>query len=105
MHETALNGDYKKGNREAKKLIKIFKMMEQDVEWGHGCIDRMICNENDDVKVKMAAYCLALDYRVDDAVAILERIASDPATGIFGFNAEMTLKVWRKNGYLKLYRK
>ena len=102
--ETLLNGDYKKGNREGKKLIKIYKMMEQNIEWGHRCIDQLICNDHIEVKAEMAGYCLAMGYRVDDAVSLLEKIASDSSNGILGFNAKMTLKVWREKGYLKLYQ-
>jgi len=40
---------------------------------------------------------------VEDAEKILQEIASDKSNGILGFNAEMTLKVWKEQGYLKIY--
>ena len=46
---------------------------------------------------------LSLNYNIDYVVSVLQEIADNPDNGIFGFNAEMTLKVWRKNGFLKLY--
>ena len=55
------------------------------------------------IKTKAAAYCLSMNYNIDYAVSVLQEIADNPDNGIFGFNAEMTLKVWRKNGYLKIY--
>lgn len=80
-------------------------MMEKDPEWAHKCIDKLIVKENVVLKTKMAAYCLALGYKVEEAVTVLEKVSSDSSNGIFGFNAQMTLKVWRENGYLKIYQK
>ena len=48
-------------------------------------------------------YCLSMNYNIDYAVSVLQEIADNPDNGIFGFNAEMILKVWIKNGYLKIY--
>ena len=57
------------------------------------------------VRIKAAAYCLALNWNIAEAEETLAAIAADPDTGIFGFNAEMTLKVWRTDGELKMYQK
>ena len=51
------------------------------------------------------AHCLSLRICVDEAEKVLEKAAEDKNNGIFSFNAEMTLKVWRENGYLKMYPK
>ncbi len=102
MYLATLDGKYKIGNREGKKLSKIFFMMEKDIEWGQKCIDKMIQSDNVVLKTEMAAYSLALNYNIDRAVSVLEHIANDPLNGIFGFNAKMTLKVWKENGCLKI---
>ena len=36
---------------------------------------------------------------------VLLEIGNDPANGIFGFNAKMTLKVWQDQGELNMYQK
>ena len=103
MYDATLSGDYKTNNREGKRLTQIYKIFESDNEYGYKCIDRLIESNNVVIKTKAAAYCLSLDYNTDYAVSVLQEIAENPDAGIFGFNAEMTLKVWREKGYLKLY--
>lgn len=103
MYDATLSGDYKTNNREGKRLTQIYKIFESDNEYGYKCIDRLIESNNVVIKTEAAAYCLSLDYNTDYAVSVLQEIAENPDAGIFGFNAEMTLKVWREKGYLKLY--
>jgi len=103
MYDATLSGDYKTNNREGKRLTKIYKLFELNYEFGYQCIDKLIKSNNVVIKTKAAAYCLSMNYNIDYAVSVLQEIADNPDNGIFGFNAEMTLKVWRKNGYLKIY--
>ena len=103
MYDATLNGDYKKNNREGAKLTKIFKYFEQNRELAYECISEMFNSKNVVVKTKAAAYCLALNERTALAEQVLEEIANEPSNGILGFNAEMTLKVWKKQGFLKIY--
>ena len=103
MYDATLSGDYKTNNREGKRLTQIYKLFELNNEFGYQCIDRLIRSNNVVIKTKAAAYCLSMNYNIDYAVSVLQEIADNPDNGIFGFNAEMTLKVWRKNGYLKIY--
>lgn len=103
MYRATLNGNYKANNREGKRLIKIFKYFENNKEFALECINEMLRSENVVVRTKAAAYCLALNENVDAAVKVLSEISSDEANGIFGFNAKMTLDVWKKQGYLQIY--
>lgn len=103
MYKATLEGDYKANNKEGKKLIKIFKYFENDREFARSCIMDLFNSENVVVKTEAAAYCLALNENVDMAEAVLREISADPENGIFGFNARMTLKVWKEQGYLHLY--
>ncbi|MBR1599901.1 MAG: hypothetical protein IJ661_13465 [Lachnospiraceae bacterium] len=104
MYVATLSGDYKTNNKEGKRLTELFKIFEKETEFGYHCIDKLIKSNNVVIVTKAAAYCLALGYNVDYAVSVLQNIANDSDNGIFGFNAEMTLKVWEKNGYLKIYQ-
>ena len=103
MYDATLSGDYKTNNREGKRLTKIYKLFELNNVFGYQCIDRLINSNNVVIRTKAAAYCLSLNYNIDYAVSVLQEIAENPDNGIFGFNAEMTLKVWKRNGYLKIY--
>lgn len=103
MYYATLSGDYKTNNKEGSRLINLYKLFEKDRAFGYQCIDKLLESHNVVVKTKAAAYCLALEYKTEYAISVLQEISSDPQNGIFGFNAEMTMKTWRKNGYLKIY--
>lgn len=105
MYQATLDGDYKKNNIEGNKLTKIFKQLEQDREMSEDCISELLKSKNVVVRSKAAAYCLALKDRTDIAERVLEEISDNPNNGIFGFNAKMTLKVWREKGELEIYKK
>ena len=104
MKESILSGEYKRHNKENAKLIKFFKEFEKNQSLGYECIDRLLESSNVVIQTKAAAYCLALNYRVKYAEKKLQKISANSENGIFGFNAEMTLKEWNKKGYLKIYR-
>lgn len=104
MYDATLSGDYKINNKEGKRLTKLFKVFEKEINFGHQCIDKLFESDNVVIKSEAAAYCLALNYNVEYAIQVLQGIADNSDNGIFGFNAEMTLKVWKKNGYLKIYQ-
>ena len=90
-------------NREGAKLIKFFKQFEIDKDYGFMCIDSLLKCDNEIVRIDAASYCFALNYRINDAEKILEEISENEDFGIWGLNAEMTLKVWKEQGYLKIY--
>jgi len=104
-YKATLLGDYKKGNRETPKLIRVFKMFEEDKDFAWECISELLKSNNVVVRTDGAAYCLALGIQTQTAVNVLEEISSNPENGIFGFNAKMTLKVWREDGTLSMYSK
>ncbi len=103
IEETLLSGDYRTGNREGKKLIKIFKLFEQDRDLAEKCIDLLYKSNCTRVRTEAAAYSLSLGINVPKAEAVLYEIGHDESLGIIGFDAEMTLKVWKEQGFLKLY--
>ena len=105
MYQATLTGDYKSNNREGKKLVKIFKVFEDDRELARICIAELLQSDNVVVRSKAAAYCLALNDNVEVAQKVLTEISSDEANGIFGFKARMTLDVWKKQGYLHIYQR
>lgn len=104
MYQATLDGDYKRNNKEGAKLLKIFKYFEQNRELAFECISEMFHSKNVVVRTEAAAYCLALNERTEIAEKVLKEIADDESNGIFGFNAKMTLQVWKENGFLKIYQ-
>ena len=105
IYNATYSGDYKTNNREGRKLLKIFKMFEQNPEFARECIRELMDSENVVVRIEAASYCLALQQDVKTAEHLLEQISNNHNYGIFRFNAEMTLKVWREKGELRLYQK
>ena len=103
IEETLLSGDYRTGNREGEKLIKFFKLFEQDIDLAEKCIDLLYKSNCTRVRTEAAAYSLSLGIDIPKAEAVLYEIGHDESLGIIGFGAEMTLKVWKKQGFLKLY--
>ena len=105
MMRATLEGDYRKNNKEGKKLTEIFKQFEVDKELAMSCLPELMKSNNVVVKTKGAVYCLALNMMVNTAENLLNEISNDPKNGIFGFNAKMVLKVWHENGKLEIYQK
>lgn len=65
----------------------------------------MFNSENVVVRTDAAVYCLALNENIDEAEKVLSEISNNKEYGIFRLNAEMTLEVWKKQGYLHIYPK
>ncbi len=105
MYQATLDGDYKANNKEGKRLTKIFKYFEKNREFAFDCIHEMLKSQNVVVRTDAAAYCLALNENIDMAEKVLIEISNNKEYGIFRLNAEMTLEVWKKQGYLHIYPK
>lgn len=103
IFDATYSGDYKTNNREGKKLLKLFKTFEHNPEFAMVCIKELLNSDNVVVRIEAASYCLALRLDVKTGERALEEISRNRDYGIFRFNAEMTLKVWRENGELRLY--
>jgi hypothetical protein len=103
IKQATLDGDYKKNNKEGKLIIQIYKYLEENKELSNNILHELFYSGNVVTRTKAAAHCLSLGLWVQEAVEILENAATDKSTGIFGFNAKMTLKVWKEQGKLKVY--
>ena len=102
IEKSNLDGEYKIGNKEGKKIIKLFKILEKDNALGIEVLASLFENESVKVRICAAAHCLALGAFEEQAVDILEKI-SKLNIRVFSLEAEMTLKVWREQGFLKVY--
>lgn len=105
IKKTLDSGDYKTGNKEGKKLIKVFKYLEKNVEQAKTILPQLFNEENINTRITSAAHCIALNIFVEESAKLLEIEAQNDNNGIFGFDAEMTLKVWREEGKLEVYQK
>lgn len=104
IEKSNLEGEYKIGNKEGNKIVKLFKLLEEDIDLAKEVLPSLFEYESVKVKICVAAHCLALEIFEEQAVDILEKI-SELNLRVFSFEAEMTLKVWREQGYLRVYQK
>lgn len=105
MYNSIFTGDYKKSNKENAKIIKIFKYLENNISIAKRVLPKLFDNKNVQVKTEAASESLALKIYEEEAEKILKEIANSKENGIFAFNANMILKVWKKNGKLEIYQK
>jgi len=104
IHKANLNGDYKTSNKEGKKIIKLFKYLEKNIEVAKRVLPILFKHENVCVRIEGAAQCLSLKIFVDEAEKVLEIDLLIKEHGfIYRNEAEQTLKQWREKGYLKIY--
>ena len=97
------NGDYKTGNKEQTKLLRIFKFFEENRELAMECLKELLKKESVVVTTKAAAWCIALNENIDESVRILYENSQKQGIGIYRLNAEMTLNVFKARGYLLVY--
>jgi len=102
IEKSNLESEYRIGNKEGKKIINLFKILEKDNELAIEVVASLFENESVKVRNCAAAHCLALGIFEEQAVDVLEKI-SKLNMRIFSLEAEMTLKVWREQGFLKVY--
>jgi hypothetical protein len=77
LRETMPEGDYKRGNREWNKVVKIFKILEENTELANNTLPLLFDDENVATRSKAATHCIALNIRVNEAKEILEEISRD----------------------------
>lgn len=104
LYRSDETGDYITGNREQQKLVKIFKYFEKNRVFATECLKVLLHNENVVVSNRAAGWFLALNENVDESVKVLLENSEKKEAGIFRFEAEMTLKVWKSQGYLRVYK-
>lgn len=102
LAETYMNGDSKRGNSEGKKIVKLFKLLEKNPDLAINSLPLLFSCNNPVTRTKAAAECISLNICVDEAKKVLEDIANS-GEPIIGLNAEMTLKMWKEQGYIKVY--
>jgi hypothetical protein len=77
-------------------------MLEKNINLAEKVLTRLYEHNSVKVRICAAAHSLALKVHEDQAVRILDSVATLDIK-VFSFEAKMTLQVWRKQGYLKVY--
>lgn len=102
IEKSNLESEYRIGNKEGKKIVNLFKILEKDNALAIEVLASLFENESVKVRICAAAHCLALGIFEEQAVDVLDKISKFNMR-IFSLEAEMTLKVWCEQGFLKVY--
>ena len=104
MHEASNTGDYKTFNREGGKIIKVYKYLEKNINLAGNALPCLFKYDDVVVRSEAAAHCLGLNIHIKEAENVLEKDSKNVKNGLYRSNAELTLKAWRQQGFLKFYR-
>lgn len=90
----------KKHNKAMKKLAKLFRQLEDDKELATVVYDSLMNHGDQRVRATAAAHSLGLNVNLTKAQKVLKEIMQNSPEPLSRFNAEMTLQVWKEQGYL-----
>lgn len=105
IHQCSLlNKGYTKSKVKAhniamKELAKIFYHFKEEED--RALFLELLHNESNQVRLMAAAHCLGLNVYIDEAQKTLNQIAKDKHNVELAFEAQVTLDVWKQQGYLK----
>ena len=95
-------GDSKTANRQYTILKRIFNKAQKDMVSAKEFYERLRNDKDTSVQIAACAYSLALGLDIAEAESILATLSQNTGIGISRLEAEMTLKVWKERGYLKV---
>jgi hypothetical protein len=89
----------KRHNAAMKQLSKLFHQIEDEPD--KSFLLELLATGNDQTKALVAAHCLGLGVYVSEAKKVLSSLAKNKTNPILAFEAQTTLDVWKRQGYLK----
>ncbi|MDJ0333445.1 hypothetical protein [Planococcus sp. S3-L1] len=102
MEQTQYSGEYKKGNKSHEVHLSIRDKLKQDPELAKGVFDELFHNENSFVLYASSVYAIVLNYRKDDAIKILSKIAAMDIK-LTSFEAETALELYKTGELFELH--
>ena len=92
--------NYKKANRISDKIWRLFDKFREDDITAEAILTSSLNSEDVRVRVWAASHCLKLQKHIKEALGILEKASDIEDMRILSFNAEQTIKAWKRQGYL-----
>lgn len=102
MEKTQLSGDYKKGNKSHEIHLSIRNHLKQHPKLAKEVFDELFQNENPYVLYACSVYAIVLNYRRNDAIKILEKVA-DMDIKLTSFEAETALELYESGELFELH--
>ena len=93
-------GDHKTVNKQATILKLIYEKLKNNPDIQRVVLNELIQDKNLTIRSWAAAHCLGLKIKTEQAEQILENISKRKDVGIISFDAETTLSLYKKQGYL-----
>jgi septation ring formation regulator EzrA len=91
----------KKHNKAMKELAKLFSEVSNNQEIAEKLYSELMDSDDERVKSIAAAHSLGMNINLTKAQKTLKEISQKSNEPLSRFNAEMTLKTWKEQGYLK----
>ena len=95
IESVTMTTDYRTNNREVKKILKLFLLLEQDIDLAKKVYSCLLESDIPVAQSMASADCLRLNIYIDEAQKKLEELSKRDDIGIRSFSAEMALKIWR----------
>lgn len=96
-------GDYKKGNKEWNKIVKIYKLIEDDKTVLGDLISDMYHSEHEFLMLKAAAFSIVNQIDVNKALNVLNYLSANSQFNYIRFDASLTLKVIKEGEKISIY--
>jgi len=90
----------KRHNNAMRKLSALFSEVASDKKLAEELFSKLMMLDDERIKATAAAHCLGLNLNLKKAEETLKNIAKNSKEPLARFNAEMTLEVWKEQGYL-----
>jgi uncharacterized protein YjiS (DUF1127 family) len=90
-----MSGDYRKNNREVKKLNRLTAPLKDDLELARQVYSELFKADCVRSRCHASVECLRIGVLENDAVTILEELSKRDDIGITRLGSEMALKLWR----------
>jgi len=91
----------KRHNRAMKELSKLYYLLSEDKHMAEEILIILLDFDDERIKITAATHCLGLNINLTMAEKTLNNISHKSNVPLSRFNAEMILKTWKEQGYLK----
>jgi hypothetical protein len=91
----------KRHNRAMNELSKLYYQLNDDKVMAEEILITLLDFEDERIKATAAAHCLGLSINLAKAEKTLKNISQKSKEPLARFSAEMILKTWKEQGYLK----
>jgi len=95
IEEAIMNGDYKRNNREVKKLNRLKAHLKNDPELALHVYSELFKSDCVTTQSHAAVESLRIGIHIEKAISILEELSKREDIGIIRLGCETALKLWR----------